>query len=97
MNFLKIAEGVAVALGALGVPLVTALVKRRRAREVRRWQETSLLLRGIQRIGKLTYATAIAYIKHEVNGEMDSALDGYNDYMDELSKYLADNAAKNCK
>lgn len=61
MGWLSIVESIAIALGAIGVPIITALSRRQRAQENKRWQETSLLLRGMQRIGKLTYATALAY------------------------------------
>lgn len=51
-----------------------------------------LMLRGVRKTGQLAYANAVAYINHEVNGEMKEAVDGYREYMDELDKHLEQQA-----
>jgi hypothetical protein len=53
-----------------------------------------LVLRAVKKTGQLAYANAVAYINHEVNGEMKEAVDGYREYMDELDKHLEDQAFK---
>ena len=47
-----------------------------------------LVLRGVRKAGQLAYANAVAHINGEVNGEMKKAVEGYQEYMEELDKHL---------
>ena len=53
-----------------------------------------LVLMGVRKIGQLSYATAIAVQGKKINGEMDTAMDGYVEYMNELDEHLANQAFK---
>ncbi len=68
--------------------------KRDEHREVRRCKETSLVLKSIKAVGKLTVANSIALRDGKTNGEMHSALEDYDEVDRELQDYLIDEAAR---
>lgn len=53
-----------------------------------------LILRGVKKTGQLAYANAVAYINHEVNGEMKEAVQDYKDCMCEIDRHLEQQAFK---
>ncbi len=56
-------------------------------------KENILVLKSIKAIGKLTYASAIAIKGGKQNGEMQDAMDSYDQVNDELYHYLLEQNA----
>jgi hypothetical protein len=99
-EFLTLAVKVAAIIGSLGIPTLIGIYLRNRQedeKEMRKAQcrETVLILEGIQSIGKLAYATAIAYKNGKPNGEMADAIESYSDFAPRLSKHLTEQAVEN--
>ena len=56
-------------------------------------RENILILKSIKAIGKLTYANAIAIKGGKQNGEMQDAMETYDEINDELYNYLLEQNA----
>ena len=70
--------------------------KKQDKREEARAEESVLMIRGLQAVGHLAEATAIAQRDGKTNGEMKTAMIYYNKYADDLNVYLLEqNAARN--
>jgi hypothetical protein len=70
--------------------------KKQDKRDDARAQESVLIVRGLQAVGHLAEATAIAQKNGHVNGEMDTAFKYYRDYNDDMNAFLLEqNAARN--
>lgn len=67
---------------------------KRDKREERQADILCLILRGVRKTGQLAYANAVAYINHELNGEMKKAVDDYEDCMAAIEKHLEQQAFK---
>lgn len=98
-EFLNTALKVTGIVGALGVPTLVGIYftyklrKEADLRKVRR-EETILLLEGIQTIGQLAFATALAYLGRKPNGEMDTAIADYSGYAPRLRQYITKQAVE---
>jgi hypothetical protein len=84
---------------AIGLPAIigvylTRKTKREEQERLDDCKSMSLILRGIRKTGQLSYATALAVQGKKINGEMDTAMEGYKEYMDELEEHLANQAFK---
>jgi hypothetical protein len=98
-------EIVTIIISALGVGgIISGLVLRRidkmdqkqDNREESRKNESILIIRGIQAIGHLSEATAIAQKNGHTNGEMETAFTYYRGFTDDLNAFLLQqNAERN--
>lgn len=73
--------------------------KKQDKRDNARMKESVLIVRGLQAVGHLAEATAIAQQKGYTNGEMETAFKYYRQYNDDMNAFLLEqNAARNhCK
>jgi ABC-type transport system involved in cytochrome bd biosynthesis fused ATPase/permease subunit len=62
--------------------------------EERRAEQQMLILQTVQAIGELTMASAIAVKNGHTNGEMQKAMDHFNEVDKELNKFLIRTAAR---
>lgn len=98
-------EIIAIVVSALGVGgIISGLVLRKIGkmdrkqddREESRKRESVLIIRGIQAIGHLSEATAIAQKDGHTNGEMETAFTYYRGFTDDLNAFLLQqNAERN--
>lgn len=70
--------------------------KKQDGRDAARKEESVLVISGLKAVGHLSEATALAQKRGHVNGEMDTALEYYKNFNDDLSGYLLrQNAERN--
>lgn len=70
--------------------------KKEDGRDAARKEESVLVISGLKAVGHLSEATALAQKRGHTNGEMDTALDYYTKFNDDLSRYLLrQNAERN--
>lgn len=70
--------------------------KKEDRRDEARKQESILVISGLKAVGHLSEATALAQKRGHTNGEMDTALDYYKGFTDDLNDYLLrQNAERN--
>jgi len=75
---------------------INKMDKSQRAREAARISENIIIMRGLQAIGNLSEASAIAIKLQKCNGETDRSLAEYGLYKHDLNNYLLNqNALRN--
>lgn len=75
---------------------IDRMEKRQDRRDDARAKESVLIVRGLQAVGHLAEATAIAQKKGCVNGEMETAFKYYREYTKDMNAFLLEqNAARN--
>ena len=88
---------------ALGVgAVISGVISRRLTRaeeeaaekEKARAKEIVLLLTGIKAAGALSYATAVALKRGHANGEVEKGVEAYEEWEQELDKFLIEQSAK---
>ena len=67
---------------------------RRDKREEDEQHTSHLILKGIRKIGQLSYASALCASGQKPNGELHDAMEGYGEYMDELNEHIDKKASK---
>lgn len=84
-----IAEIVGILAAAIGLPGVTLwYLSGRKSREEEEQRSIRLILKGVRKIGQLSFVTAARSVGKELNGEVKDAMDDYNDFMDELNDHI---------
>lgn len=63
-------------------------------KEKARTKEIVLLLTGIKAAGALSYATAVALKRGHANGEVEKGVEAYEEWEQELDKFLIKQSAK---
>lgn len=98
-------ELLAMAISVLGVGGIISgillrrldkMEKKQDGKDAARKEESVLIISGLKAVGHLSEATALAQKRGHTNGEMDTALEYYKDFNDDLSNYLLrQNAERN--
>ena len=75
---------------------IDRMEKKQDKRDDARAKESVLIVRGLQAVGHLAEATAIAQKNGHTNGEMETAFKYYREYTDDMNAFLLEqNAARN--
>jgi hypothetical protein len=96
LTILISALGVGTVVGGLVLKKINKMDQKEDTREESRKKESILIFRGLQAIGHLSEATAIAQKGGEPDGKMEKAFTYYQGFTDELNAYLLQqNAERN--
>jgi hypothetical protein len=96
LTILISALGVGTVVGGLVLRKINKMDQKEDDREESRKKESVMIFRGLQAIGHLSEATAIAQKNGHTDGEMETAFTYYHGFTDDLNSYLLQqNAERN--